>query len=195
MKNIYPEIAKEWHPSKNGNITAEMVAPMSNKVVWWLGKCGHEWKMSIQDRTNQKCGCPICAGKRIISGVNDLLYKYPQLCEEWYYEKNDVLGLYPNKVSSFSEKKAWWKCSKCGNIWLTKIDARTRKGSGCPKCGRIKADIGRCKKVICIDTNEIYNSLKEAEEKTGVNSICISNCCKEKQKTAGKYHWKYIESV
>ena len=195
LKNIYPEIAKEWHPSKNGNITAEMVAPMSNKVVWWLGKCGHEWKMSIQDRTNQKCGCPICAGKRIISGINDLLYKYPQLCEEWYYEKNDVLGLYPNKVSSFSEKKAWWKCSKCGNIWLTKIDARTRKGSGCPKCGRIKADIGRCKKVICIDTNEIYNSLKEAEEKTGVNRICISNCCKGMQKTAGKYHWKYIESV
>ena len=192
LKNTYPEIAKEWHPTKNGDITPEMVAPMSNKKVWWLGKCGHEWQMSLQDRTDQKCGCPICAGKKILTGFNDFATKFPSLLNEWNYELNDKLEIYPDKVAPHSDKKVWWTCKKCGYIWKTKIDSRTRIKTGCPKCGRKKVEESRYIKVRCIETNQIYNSLIEAEKITGVNRICIGNCCKGKQKTAGKYHWEYI---
>jgi hypothetical protein len=42
-----------------------------------------------------------------------------------------------------------------------------------------------------IDTGEIYHSLKEAKEETGI--IGIGDCCLGRQKTAGNYHWEYIE--
>ena len=47
------------------------------------------------------------------------------------------------------------------------------------------------KKVRCIDTNIIYNSMIEASEKTGVKQNGISHCCRGKQKTAGGYRWEY----
>jgi group I intron endonuclease len=40
------------------------------------------------------------------------------------------------------------------------------------------------KKVICITTNEIFNTTKEASEKYNINNI--QNCCKGKQKSVGK---------
>ena len=50
------------------------------------------------------------------------------------------------------------------------------------------------KKVLCIETNIIYNSTREAERLTGINHSSISQAAnpKGKQKTAGKYHWQYI---
>lgn len=189
---VAPLIAEEWHPTKNGKITPNMINYGSSKKVWWLGKCGHEWVMSVNDRTIEKCGCPICSGKRIVSGINDFASKYPEIAKEWYYELNNDLNIYPNMVAPHSDKKVWWKCNKCGNIWNTKIDGRTRMNSGCPKCGRKKVEESRYKPVICIETKIIYKSLQEAEEKTGINRMCIGNCCKGIQKTAGKCHWKYL---
>lgn len=49
------------------------------------------------------------------------------------------------------------------------------------------------KKVICIETNIVYNSIKEASRKTNINKKNISYCCRkvEHYKTAGGYHWKF----
>lgn len=44
-------------------------------------------------------------------------------------------------------------------------------------------------KFICL-----FNSITEASIKTGVNTGSISACCREKQKTAGGFIWKYYES-
>lgn len=192
LLSSYPDLSKEWHPTKNGRLSPEMVAPMTNKKVWWLGACGHEWMMSVQDRTNQNCGCPVCSGKRIIPGENDLLSQYPELCKEWDYEKNSNNGLYPNIVAPHSDKKVWWKCSKCGYEWNSKIDSRTRMQAGCPECGRRIASEAKYKAVRCVETGTVYMSLKDASEKTGISRSCITSCCKGKQKTAGKYHWEYI---
>lgn len=148
--------------------------------------------MSVQDRVNQHCGCPICSGKRIVSGINDLLSRYPELCEEWNYEKNSEIGLFPNSVAPHSDKKAWWRCRICGNVWQSKIDSRTRMNAGCPRCGIVASSRAKYKPVLCLETGTMYHSLKEAEEHTGINRQSISSCCKGIQKTAGKLHWKYL---
>ena len=49
------------------------------------------------------------------------------------------------------------------------------------------------RKVMCIETKEVFNSLKEITEKTGINYKHISCCCKGKRQTTGGYHWKYID--
>lgn len=49
------------------------------------------------------------------------------------------------------------------------------------------------KKVMCVETGEIFNSLREAGRKTGINNSSISRCCSGiSLKTAGKYHWQYV---
>lgn len=57
--------------------------------------------------------------------------EYPEISKEWDYEKNGKL--LPCNVHSKSHKKVWWKCSTCGNEYLSNIEDRT-KGHSCPKC-------------------------------------------------------------
>ena len=126
---LYPQIAKEWHPTKNGNISPAMVAPNSNKRVWWLGTCGHEWQARVADRTVGN-GCPVCNGKQVLSGNNDLLSNNPTLGSEWHPTKNGKL--LPDMVTPNSHRKVWW-LGKCGHEWEDTIAHRST-GRNCPFC-------------------------------------------------------------
>ena len=48
------------------------------------------------------------------------------------------------------------------------------------------------KRVLCIETGDIYDSIKEATEKTGVNPKNIGQCCNGRRKTAGGFHWCFV---
>lgn len=49
------------------------------------------------------------------------------------------------------------------------------------------------KKVICIELNKTFPSATDAGRNLNINPSHISMVCKEKRKTCGGYHWKYIE--
>lgn len=53
---------------------------------------------------------------------------------------------------------------------------------------------GKNKKVYCVELDQTFDSIREAERETGINNASISQCCKGRLKTAGKMHWKYVES-
>ena len=61
---------------------------------------------------------------------NSLLFLKPEIAQEWNYDKNR--NLLPEKFTSNSGKKVWWKCVK-GHEWQATIASRN-KGSGCPYC-------------------------------------------------------------
>lgn len=48
------------------------------------------------------------------------------------------------------------------------------------------------KKVLCVETNVIYNSVMEANRKTGINNRNIGSCCNGKRERAGGYHWQWV---
>jgi hypothetical protein len=48
--DLFPNVAKEWHPTLNGTVTASQVAAASNKVVWWQCSRGHEWECRVAHR-------------------------------------------------------------------------------------------------------------------------------------------------
>ena len=50
------------------------------------------------------------------------------------------------------------------------------------------------KKVYCVELDQTFDSISEAERETGIRHQNISACCQGKLKTAGKYHWEYVES-
>ena len=51
------------------------------------------------------------------------------------------------------------------------------------------------KPVMCMDTGEIFKSLKDVDKKTGINHNCVSGCCRGKRKTAGGYHWAFYDDI
>jgi len=57
---LYPEIAREVHPFKNGELTAHTVVPGSGKKIFWLCANGHEWQAVVKNRVKLKSICPIC---------------------------------------------------------------------------------------------------------------------------------------
>lgn len=54
---------------------------------------------------------------------------------------------------------------------------------------------GRARRVICVETQVVYGSLREAHRDTGIKHGSISSACLGKSKTAGGYHWEYVEEV
>ena len=49
------------------------------------------------------------------------------------------------------------------------------------------------RKILCIDTSEVFDNAKEAGEKTGANPSSIIRCCNRNCKTAGKLKWRYYD--
>lgn len=132
----HPELAKQWHPTKNGDLLPSMVSSSSNKKVWWLCPiCGNEWQSAPHTRTSG-CGCAVCAGRKVKVGFNDLATVNPELAKQWDYEKNGDLT--PQMVTRGCNKKVWWLCEECGNSWQSIIHNRLN-GEGCPVCGVKKA--------------------------------------------------------
>ena len=126
----YPHLVNEWNEARNRDVKPADVLAGSNQRVWWkCSVCGYEWQATIHSRSNGN-GCPLCANKAVIEGVNDLATKRPDLTEEWLYSKNTVL---PSEVTTGSGKKVWWQCGTCGHEWLATIASRTN-GAGCPMC-------------------------------------------------------------
>ena len=255
---LYPEIAKEWHPSKNGKLTPDLFIPGSSERAWWLcPKCGNEWQASIVNRTkghgcdicatsrrkitkkdtilsrrgsidkkwclldwdyeeneygpeyytngsgevvswrchncgykwktpicnrtrDYKNGCPLCSGKEIVSGINDLPTVKPELMEEWDYENNTEID--PTTVGRGSHEYVSWKCKICGYRWTAQIYNRAN-GKGCPCCAnRVVVpginDLATTDPELAAEWHPTLNSLKPTEVTRGQSKKIYWICTK-----------------
>ena len=48
------------------------------------------------------------------------------------------------------------------------------------------------KQIRCVETQEIFDSIRAAAKKYNLNEPHLSNCCKGKRKTHKGYHWEYV---
>lgn len=137
------ELMEEWDWDANnmsGLNPHLLYVSSSEKVNWICKKCNAHWKTNIRSRALDHSQCPECAKKvRQESRQKTLVKKKGSIADtnlinEWCYEKNDKLGLNPNKITKGSSKKVWWVCSKCGNEWEAKISNRSINKRGCPYC-------------------------------------------------------------
>ena len=129
---LFPELVNEWS-NKNSEDTNpyKVKAHSTKKVIWKCSKCGTEWQISF-DKRAAGTGCPVCAGRKVVLGINDLQTLKPEIAKEWCFDKNGTLQ--PTEVTVQSAKKVYWKCKTCGHVWKTAIYNRVN-GYGCPKCG------------------------------------------------------------
>ena len=134
----FPELAQEWDRQKNGTLTPESAIPGSSRRVWWRCKAGHSWFASISSRAYRNSGCPVCTGKLVLPGFNDLASQNPVLAAQWDTERNGTLT--PQQVTLTSNRKAWWICEK-GHSFQAVIASRAN-GTGCPYCTNRKVLAG-----------------------------------------------------
>ena len=157
---VNPVAASQWDYEKNGGLRPVSLTANSNLKVWWkCPDCENEWRATIASRKNSK-DCPFCINRRFKEGFNDIFSKKPELKQEWDFEKN--VDLTPNKTICTSQKKVWWKCSKCGHAWKTTIYSRYR-GAGCPKCSHAEGMKNRTKR-LTTEGNSFGNLFPEISE-------------------------------
>lgn len=135
----HPELARQWHPTKNAPLTPHDVVAGNHRKVWWVCGKGHEWQAAVSSRAGSGAGCPVCAGKVVVPGENDLASLFPGLAAQWHPARNGQLT--PENVAPYSNRKVWWRCP-LGHDYAASVGARTVGGSGCPYCAGRKVLAG-----------------------------------------------------
>ena len=130
LSSRYPDVADEWHPCRNMDLTPQDVSYATRKRVWWkCRECGHNWAAMVSNRT-RGTGCPACVGA-VVTDRNRLSLRSPEIAAQWHPSLNAPLT--PDDVSVRSNRVVWWLCPKCGHEWYVHIASRTM-GNGCRAC-------------------------------------------------------------
>ena len=124
LQTRFPNIAKEacgWDPATS--------TPFSSKDREWECPAGHVYTAPPSRRCSNGSGCPYCASRKVLAGLNDLATTDPELSSE-------ADGWDPSTVTSNSSTRLPWRC-QMGHTWETSPGSRHRsdgKISGCPYC-------------------------------------------------------------
>ena len=98
-------------------------------------------------------------------------------------EKPCVNHIDENKLNNDLNNLEW--CTERENL---RHGTRTKRGAE-----------KRCKKVVQLDLNDnvlnVFKSIKQAGQETGVFATSISACCNGKVKSAGGYKWRKNERI
>ena len=131
---VCPQIAKEWHPTKNGILTPEKISFGSKKKAWWICSKGpdHEWEASVGNRVSLGAGCPSCANKKF-SVTHSIQYKIPELAPYFHPRKNGKETA--STVRAAAEGRFWWICIKNpDHEWQSTIKTEKNADRHCPYC-------------------------------------------------------------
>ena len=121
LKTKFPDIAAEafgWDP--------ETVTGSSGKKKEWKCNQGHIYSCLVGNRTGRGNGCPICSGRQVLAGFNDLQTKFPDIAADAYEWD-------PTTVASKTAQKKKWKCNK-GHFYSSTVISRTSGGTRCAVC-------------------------------------------------------------
>jgi len=110
LKPLSQKLIDWWHPTLNGDLRPEDVSAGSRLTIWFRHydqkwKQWHEWDSEL-DNINKKENCPICTGKRLVVGINDLATRNPTVAAMWHPTLNGELT--PQMVTEHSNKMRYW---------------------------------------------------------------------------------------
>ena len=127
LGTTHPHLVEQWADPVLGYSS---VSFGSTKRVRWRCEYGHTWVATPNDRTNHGNNCPVCSGRKIEIGFNDLPTVRPDVLVHWDYNNNNIS---PYEVTEFSTYRASWVCD-LGHRWVSNVHSKSYYSSGCPKC-------------------------------------------------------------
>ncbi len=124
---VLPELAEQFHPTKNGDLKAEQLFVTDLRRVWWhCKKCNTDWQTGVSARITGGYGnyrmkeCPYCAGTATRVPVAQ---KYPQLRAKYVHEKNQKKF---DKLLLSDKSKYLWHCNICNEDFPATVAAIIR---------------------------------------------------------------------
>lgn len=126
---ISPEMASQWHSTRNENLDLYTISPTSRRMVWWRDPvCGHEWQDSPRERQlRQRLRCPVCR-----TVLDSLAWHYPELAAEW--SPSNTQSAWHVRPTGQTPYVPEWVCSNDpSHVWAASLGSRAA-GSGCPDC-------------------------------------------------------------
>ena len=137
LAGTFPEVAREWHPTRNGDLRPEQVRPRTIAHAWW--RCSrnpaHEWRAMVWQRTKAQSRCPVCFGSALSPEVA-FATTHPEVAREWHPSKNGDLR--PDQMRAGSERRVWWQCARDPTHEWQAIICNRARGHSCPMCsGRV----------------------------------------------------------
>lgn len=127
LKKTHDEYLKNIKEKAFQIIPLEEYKTSSKYILHKCLICNYEWNVKPSNILNGH-GCPVCAGKKVLKGYNDLWTTHPHIAE---------LLLNPDDgytVSYGSGKKFQFKCPSCGEIKNSEVRLVVRNGFSCKKC-------------------------------------------------------------
>jgi hypothetical protein len=129
----HPQIAAQWHPSRNNGPGPEEYTHGSNEVVIWLCQTSAaHWYPQRIDRKVAGYGCSLCSSRQLVLRVNDLATTDPLLVMEFHPTLN---GAKNPELMFAGNEPYYWKCLAAGHVKKQNVPNR-RKSRGCVDCER-----------------------------------------------------------
>lgn len=130
------DLLDEWDNELNEITPKDILYSSTTKCHWKCKKDGYKFILSPNARTNfYNSGCPLCANKVVIKGVNDLESNYPNISKMWDNMKNGDKK--PFMYSYNSEEVFCFICSK-KHSFESSIKKLVKNKGICPICAKKK---------------------------------------------------------
>ena len=108
--------ASEFDVKRNG-VNPEDVFKNSRDVYWWkCSRYGHSFLKKPRERVHSDGSCPICLGREVLEGFNDVGTLKKDLVPYWIDSEKSY-----TEVTSGSSYEALWKCKKCGKTFRKRV--------------------------------------------------------------------------
>lgn len=129
---------------KDKHFAFEVTAGSNRKLTFVCPDCKQEFKAAVYSvvRSVDKgfTGCTVCAGRKVVRGINDLASQCPEAAAMWS-SKNKLSA---SEVAVKSNQKAFFKCRDCGQEFEASICNVVRAVShdctGCYDCAMRKSN-------------------------------------------------------
>ncbi len=143
-----PHLLNQWSP-RNPEGPEDVYFGNTSKAIRWVHPdCGHEWRQSVYNRVKAAPGCPVCDGRVVVAGINDLSTTNPDIAARWHPTLNGDVT--PRVLRPYSNKKLWWACPTCKRPFQRTVTGMVSNGS-----------------IICSDCSAVARGRKKAAPAPG----------------------------
>lgn len=127
LLTLSPNVALEWDRAANGGLSPSQVLAGEGVTRWWCCPSGHRYQASPKKRHIRAGGCPVCAGREVRVGVNDLASVRPSLAGRVADERD------ARRVTLSSREAIDWLCV-VGHRYTMRVSHVTSSETRCTSC-------------------------------------------------------------
>ena len=166
----HPNLAKEWHPTRNGDITPYDITSGCGDYFYWQCKYGHVFRTSPAERVKRHAGCPTCRKWLRTSFTEQAISFYigkitPVLPNhiidgfefDVYLEKKDIAIEYDGM---------WW------HSFENKKRIEADKNDYCDRKGIRLLRVKEAEKINKVENVFIYANRRNTDYRWLINTIC-----------------------